>query len=175
MGQYYKVILLAENNLDIYEIIRCFIEPTCNNGSKLMEHSYIHNDFVAIVESLLSPEGMFYKSRIVWAGDYADNEPNLNDNLYTITETQNNKAILSAAKISNDYIYILNHTKKLYIDKTKYDNIHPLPILTAEGNGRGGGDYYGTNMELVGTWARDVISVEKHKPDNYAKFTHKFE
>jgi hypothetical protein len=175
MGQYYKVILLAENNLDIYEIIRCFIEPTYNNGSKLMEHSYIDNDFVAIVESLLSPEGMFYKSRIVWAGDYADNEPNLNDNLYTITETQNNKAILSAAKISKDYIYILNHTKKLYIDKTKYDNIHPLPILTAEGNGRGGGDYYGTNIELVGTWARDVISVEKHKPDNYTKFTHKFE
>lgn len=38
--------------------------------------------------------------------------------------------------------------------------VHPLPLLTAEGNGRGGGDYHEQNpdIELVGTWARDSIS-----------------
>ena len=38
------------------------------------------------------------------------------------------------------------------------------------GNGRGGGDYYGENEELVGTWARDVISIEKDKPNGYDEF-----
>jgi hypothetical protein len=37
--------------------------------------------------------------------------------------------------------------------------IHPLPLLTCEGNGRGGGDYRGES-DLVGRWSRDLISVE---------------
>jgi hypothetical protein len=61
------------------------------------------------------------------------------------------------------YTYIVNHTKKVYIEKK--GDFHPLPILTAEGNGRGGGDYNGPNMDLVGTWARDVISMEHEAPD----------
>ena len=40
--------------------------------------------------------------------------------------------------------------------------IHPLPLLTSEGNGRGGGDYHTSDEYLenmVGSWARDVIEV----------------
>ena len=29
--------------------------------------------------------------------------------------------------------------------------VHPLPLLTADGNGRGGGDYYCLDMNLVGS------------------------
>jgi hypothetical protein len=47
-------------------------------------------------------------------------------------------------------------------------------LLTAEGNGRGGGDYKGSNEHLVGTWARHVISVEKEIPDDYAEFICEF-
>ena len=36
---------------------------------------------------------------------------------------------------------------------------HPLPLLTANGNGRGGGDYLGSDMDLVGSWAGDRIAV----------------
>jgi hypothetical protein len=61
------------------------------------------------------------------------------------------------------YTYIVNHTKKVYVKKT--GDLHPLPILTAEGNGRGGGDYHGPNIDMVGTWARDVISMENEAPD----------
>ena len=43
-------------------------------------------------------------------------------------------------------------------------DLHPLSLLTAEGNGRGGGDYNGPNMDMVGTWARDVISMENEAP-----------
>lgn len=35
----------------------------------------------------------------------------------------------------------------------------PLVLLLAGGNGQGGGDYYGPNKELVGTWIRDVEHI----------------
>ena len=49
--------------------------------------------------------------------------------------------------------------------------VHPLPLLTCDGNGRGGGDWHeenpdGTekeNAKLVGTWAYDHISVTNDK------------
>ena len=47
--------------------------------------------------------------------------------------------------------------------------VHPLPLLTCEGNGRGGGDYRPEDHPLIGIWARDVISVEKEKPDGYVE------
>ena len=34
-------------------------------------------------------------------------------------------------------------------------------LVTDNCNGMGGGDYMSVNEELCGTWARDVISVEK--------------
>lgn len=171
MGQYYKAILLAEKDeQQAHEFIRAFI--LAFTGQKLMEHSYIDDPFVKCVESLLTPEGMFYKTRLVWAGDYADVEANQEKNLYQIADEDKNaqKELLTRTLVSADYRYILNHTKQLYVDKNKCKNtIHPLPLLTAEGNGRGGGDYRGTNLELVGSWARDVISVERVMPNHFTE------
>jgi hypothetical protein len=48
------------------------------------------------------------------------------------------------------------------------DQLHPLPILTCEGNGRGGGDYFG-NYAYVGAWARDLISLEAIAPEGYTE------
>jgi hypothetical protein len=45
--------------------------------------------------------------------------------------------------------------------------IHPLPLLTAEGNGRGGGDYRGNYNNLCGIWSRDSISVANEVPEGY--------
>lgn len=69
--------------------------------------------------------------------------------------------------------YILNHTKMQYVDikhvtaEKGWDTddwfIHPLPLLTCEGCGRGGGDYHRDmrhpSYKYVGLWARDIISV----------------
>lgn len=67
------------------------------------------------------------------------------------------------------YKYIINFTKKIFVCiPEKPDNgwvIHPLPLLCADGNGRGGGDYEGTNMELIGSWAFDNIGVADEIPD----------
>jgi hypothetical protein len=188
MGQYYKVIILADNK----NIIRMWTTPSAyNNGNKLMEHSYINNSFMNAMEYLISPGGIFYMSRIIWAGDYANpyieeniqvskNDDN-NINLYHMAEEQygkyivpymNNKCIEQFIEqfIENmdRYRYIVNHTKKLYVDKEKckkdYNGfiIHPLSLLVTDNcNGMGGGDYNGTNEHLCGTWTRDIISVEK--------------
>lgn len=64
MGQYYKAI-----NLDKRE----FLSPhKYDNGAKLMEHSYLENNLLNAVERLLSPNGSWYKTRLVWGGDYMD-------------------------------------------------------------------------------------------------------
>ena len=76
MGQYYKPV-----NLDKKKFV---YSHDYGNGLKLMEHSWIDNDFVAIVENLIKKGGDWYGDRIVWAGDYAKNEPKRKHNLYHI-------------------------------------------------------------------------------------------
>jgi hypothetical protein len=174
MGQYYKVVFLAEKEENKKDFIRIFIEVNFGNGMKLTEHSYINNKFVNAIEYLLSPEGSFYKSRIVWAGDYADSEIENKQNLYHITYKQLSKEYIPQNIISSEYKYIVNHTKKQYINKSDYNLYHPLPLITAEGNGRGGGDYNGINKDKVGMWSRDILSIEKEIPDSYTEFEYKF-
>ena len=171
MGQYYIAIILADNDSKKAEIIKAYLESFGESGQKLTEHSYINNNFVNTFEFQLTKDGMFYKSRVVWAGDYADNEVNSVKNLNKLTNELPDKSLNKLRipiKSCKEYRYIINHTKKQYVDKEN-QYYHPLPLLTAEGNGRGGGDYYGQGEKLVGTWARDVISVEKEFPEDYTK------
>lgn len=79
--------------------------------------------------------------------------------------------------------YLVNHDKKQFVNKTKVPKdgdgwkIHPLPLLTCEGNGRGGGDFYINtekkqgNVKLIGIWARDRISVVSTKAEIPKGFT----
>ena len=179
MGQYYKVIILSDSG----EFIRVWIYAF--GGSKLMEHSYQNTTFMKAIEHILSVQGMFYKSRIVWAGDYAPEESvalteekekekeKKEQNLYNLASEENpihKDKMFVLNKIATDPLpYIANHSKKLFVNKTKVKGIHPLPLLVSEGNGNGGGDYYGTNDHLCGTWSRDIISMETTIPDGYTE------
>ncbi len=175
MGQGYKALILGSQPDQGAEVIRTWVNPHhYDNGYKLTEHSYIGNNFVGALEFLINPLGMFYKSRVVWSGDYADKEVGLDENLYEISDNEINagKASLPVGRDISEYRYIVNHTTAQYVDKATCvshpsHNLHPLPLLTAEGNGRGGGDYHGANEEMVGKWARHVLSVEKDKPVGY--------
>lgn len=229
MGQSYEFIILGEKPNDTEsETIRAFVDPgtipigpSCRygHGSKLTEHSGFGSAYIRAIEALLAPGRMFYRSRIVWAGDYADCEPNSAETAETATaetataetamattaataETAKNlhqlvQDELEAAyekkkkglpiysrmlvPIPNDehFRYLVNHTKRLYVDTTRvgskpkicYNNcrMHPLPLLVAEGNNRGGGDYgtHGNDFELCGTWARDAISVDDVMPTGF--------
>lgn len=85
---------------------------------------------------------------------------------------------------------LVNHTKQTYYDLNEYyakyieavpDKLqqrqiwlpHPLPLLTAAGNGQGGGDYYSKiGADKVGTWAFDTIEWSATIPDqNYVNET----
>jgi len=181
MGQGYRAVILASETEP--EIIRTWIDShSYANGYKLMEHSYMGNVYVQGLEYLISPLGMFYKSRVVWAGEYADPEAGSDKNLnaFTSDEDIEGRMYQPFRHDMSPYRYIVNHTQKVYVDKNYGEGggwrVHPLPLLTAEGNGRGGGDYRGITDQLVGTWARNVISVEKEVPDGYTElvceFTH---
>jgi hypothetical protein len=179
MGQYYKFIILNDTKKNNKEVIIFYMKPhDYMHGAKLMEHSYFDIDFLNTVESILSKEGDFYKSRIVWAGDYADDEDDSDENLYRLAEKYTPfTMVLKNRNIKNKYI--VNHTKKLYTpieQKSSTDyKIHPLPLLVSEGNGRGGGDYDGNNSDMCGSWARDVISIEEEIPENYTELECNFD
>lgn len=89
------------------------------------------------------------------------------------------------------YVYLLNHSKAEYVDMTKlpkthrwtrgksglkeYACIHPLSILTSSGNKNSDGDYEGkAGKKYIGSWAGDVISVEKEVPENFTEIQPKF-
>ena len=79
--------------------------------------------------------------------------------------------------------FILNHDKKCYIDIEEYEKnnltcaedcdwrFHPIPLLTAVGNGRGGGDFSGIGEEDVGCWAGDLLEVRNARPNGYIDVT----
>lgn len=181
MGQYYLSVKLDQTK----RIPVAYLSPsdikfkwTRNDGKvfymgtgvKLMEHSWLKNSFVHSIERLLTPGNDWYKSPIVWAGDYADQEPGASTNIYGMCEEEI-KVKRPKKTLNKKYHYIVNHDKKLYVDKRNVPcvdgwGIHPLPLLTCEGNGRGGGDYR-KDSDLIGSWARNVISVEDHIPEGY--------
>ena len=173
-----------------------------DNGIKLMEHSYIENNFVTTFEHSIANK----PTRIVWAGDYADGEK-VNSEFYK--ELENKSAANTDDELEGEnlfnlcddifkeiqpeenltyYRWLINMDKKQYVDKNKLFtagdwDIHPLPLLVAEGNGNGGGDYYDTKSDfhLVGTWARDRIMVtntdytETIKNKGYTELITKFQ
>jgi hypothetical protein len=143
-----------------------------------MEHSFINNHFVSAVESLIwnKPE------HIVWAGDYADNCKQRKTNVYDRC-TDKNQVNPNMMVSTSESRFVINHTKGLYVDKNKVPKdennynlkLHPLPLLSCEGNLRGGGDFRGIKgAEFVGTWARDLISVSSKKPIGFKEITPNF-
>lgn len=179
MGQYYKAIFLEDKaSNDAPETIIGIFDTY-----KLMQESWIDFAFTRYIEANLVNEGR----RIVLAGDYADAEPNSTDNLYVMAMDmvkENLEINVSQTKTllehQTTFRYIINHTKKQYVDKDKVmpndegSRIHPLTILTSEGNGRGGGDYRGDNQDLAGTWSRNKISVSNDIPDGYEELITNF-
>lgn len=172
MGQYYKPC-----NLDKKEWV---LSHDYGNGFKLMEHSWLTNDFVAVVENLIKKGGAWYGNRIVWAGDYADDEEGTERNLYNLIGTDGIKIVPPKVKCDKKNRYLVNLDKNEFVDLTKVPKstadwmdgegwrIHPLPLLTCEGNGRGGGDYHG-DSPLIGAWARNRVVIQENEPEGMSE------
>lgn len=194
MGQYYYPTLVEGNRLEV------FYSHDYENGLKLMEHSYIGNDFVNAVVSQIAGNPM----KVAWIGDYSDDqygdpyEKKLSRkqfmSIYKRVMDRKKYEKPEPIKQSIDSIsgYLVNHTQKVVIDLKKYvaankqhytwfDKecnicIHPLPLLTACGNRRGGGDYRNEypDCDKVGTWAFDLIELADEKPDGYQEVMYHF-
>jgi len=188
VGQYYQSVIGSERGWNK----KVYYPLDFDDGLKLTEHSFVDTDFMVKIHSLI------YKNpkRVLWVGDYANEK---GDEFYfrsnRVKEKQPSIPTYkfvwgrSCSRRSNDttpgtpidyeHSYLVNHTLKGYIDMHKYYNaskynvwgiIDPLPILTAVGNGRGGGDYSGTNENRVGSWKWHLISIEDSPPDGYSEF-----
>lgn len=129
----------------------------------------MRNGFVTNVSSLLRGAG----ACVVWAGDYADNEPDTGTNLSHACRDGPWLPIEDGVRMSA-FPFLLNHDKRLFVEipwrlaGPASRPLHPLPVLTAEGNGRGNGDLHADHSwsPFVGTWARDLVSVATEKPED---------
>lgn len=84
------------------------------------------------------------------------------------------------------YEYILNFDKKQFVRIPKKSDkkdahgsmltIHPLPLLCADGNGRGGGDYgkHNSDFDKVGIWAYDRIGIDNEIPEGFTELVVNF-
>lgn len=161
MGQYYIAV-----NLDKKEYVR---PHDYDNGAKLLEHSYIQNEFLGAVTRILKKE--WKGDRVVWVGDYFEKNENPKVPVtYGDLETSYQQIKPPAKKVTKGFLN--NEDLELSIDLSQvraYEGaveegweLHPLSLLTACGNGRGGGDLNNEThylYRLVGTWAGDHLSV----------------
>ena len=126
MGQYYHAVFLRSPSDKDKMIICKMIAHDYRQGVKLMEHSYLGTGFPESVMYQLTPEGLFHHCRVVWAGHYADAEPETSINLFL----QEAQTVITPfdVKTSTEYPFLINHTKKLYVDcRRALTNLHPLP------------------------------------------------
>lgn len=172
MGQYYTVYLEKPEGW------RQITPVQYDNTNKLTESSFFGNNYVkAVCEYLAEP------ARVAWIGDYATVEDGMAYHANIADEEllpllAGNAPLLDVLKDTKERRYLVNHTKGQYIDLVKYQEqykelipqyedliTHPLPLLTACGNGQGGGDYWGMNQDAVGTWAFDTIQTTDSFPE----------
>lgn len=132
MGQYFYPLLVADNG-DMYR----GYSHDFNEGLKLMEHSWVGNDFVNAILGMIDGNPM----RMAWIGDYSDgvvsDDTNFGDGFvvgrdsfmrYFFYATGHNDG---PKKLENDvprFLFDMNHTdcyavnltKQVYIDLEKY-------------------------------------------------------
>ena len=153
MGAYYEACVRDER----------YCTHELNNGLKLMEHGYIGNNYCQAIEYKL----LNNPQPLVWVCDYHEE-----DDRCSITWENTEEGTLEEAPnayIKNKIVYVLNHSKGLYFELSKVQEllgeseyglyIHPLPILcNSDITAMGGGDFHPEDIRR-GTWCLDDISV----------------
>ena len=157
MGQYYTLITIDLKRESIHNY-------TPTSGNKLMEFAYYH-DYMA---NLFCSKLYYNPQRVIVLGDYAEQEdfkaPILQGlfDLEKLATTEEEQPLADPFDYNEEYV--INHTTNQYIkleapkNSSDFKPFEPL-LLCALGNGKGGGDYFGVNEKLVGSWAGCVIEV----------------
>lgn len=172
MGQYYMPVIQEERKL--YRVY----SHDFSGGLKLTEHSFIGNEFVNVVCNYIVENPV----NLWWLGDYAkdfdfENEKEFK-RIYDYAWKENGKATTTIPEKNTDFDwskqwYFVNETKKEFVKMPVIKNeeygwtYNCVSLLTAVGNGRGGGDYWREDMQsVVGYWAGDVVYLTLEKPDD---------
>ena len=187
MGQYHLFASQTQyGKLSLYE----------PDGLKLMESAYFNDPDLSrfLEQAYRNP------MRIALVGDYSDDIDSPNPESLTTQMVKElhrlawgDENMRSARnRLSGPtpplHRYIINHTKRLFIDTIRTIEregfaqvdgrcgrpdgfpINPVAILCDLGNGEGGGDYFGPDRKLAGTWAWDFISLDDERPSEYDEF-----
>lgn len=196
MGQYYKPVVKVDD--EVIAIEREYLGSYI--GGKLTELAWgVDREFVNSVIACLYKK--IEPCKLAFIGDYSsDDECNWfwnkqhNFTWNWAWNEQNQKIIRPTSfgpkpfKFVETLIpgiktnkYLVNHTIKQYLDIDKYihncgmglDCLHPVVMLTAVGNGLGGGDYDtdAIDADKVGIWAWDDLNIRGKIPKGYEEFT----
>ena len=183
MGQYYTPYLRKADNTEevLYSASpKKFYETRDFNwhiGNKITEHSWIGNWLTDFISWKLYKNPM----HVIWLGDYAEATNKVPeeylDHIRTLEETHYD---IPPVVFSYNNKWIVNHSQNIAFQiPDDCDGPHnswaeayhyPISLLTALGNGKGGGDYYSSDGEflpLIGTWCNDIVSIEDEIPEGY--------
>lgn len=168
MGAYYEATI-GETRYDTHAL---------DNGLKLMEHSYVENNYCMAIEYMLldNPQSL------VWLCDYHEA-----DDKVSLTWDNTNEEAPKAAPddFGKENYYIINHDYDVYYDRNKLlelyketngeDSwaINPLPLLcNSDSDAQGGGDFHSSDIRR-GIWAGDSIEIKMDRPLNMDDITDK--
>ncbi len=153
MGAYYECTL-NHKRYDVHAM---------NQGAKLMEHSYLENDYVNVMMGALIGN----PKEVVWLCDYHEKDDKTS---HTWDNTKEIGEYPTKPRVKLDY-FILNHTKKVSINVnhlhdlyTEHNvsswHIHPIPILcNSDEMSQGGGDYHKEDSRRA-SWCGDTLEVQ---------------
>lgn len=187
-----EILYLNDGTHFIIYSFSCQVKGLGHNGVKLMEHSWWDNEFLTNFCARLYERSRENnkETHILWLGDCAELDglsslEGLSACFARVTRRSwlkqalqdPNRKEIDIGNTNPDFSlinkFLVNTTKQEFINCTTYYNcnhdvddwcIHPLPLLTAVGNGEGGGDYFGVNNELVGRWAGDALYIDDEEP-----------
>ena len=168
MGQYYKAYTKNATEEKVWSMQSTQFETTHDFeyyiGVKLMEHSWYGNTLTDAMSFYL------YKNptQLAWVGDYA-REHEMHPMCWGKDEDTDFNYVPSDQRFDYHNKWLVNHTTKEAFDLTPTSNswvVYPISVITACGNGRGGGDYRG-NHKMVGAWAMHILSIEDAVPEGF--------
>jgi hypothetical protein len=195
MGQYYKALVIGESgNIQILdphsfdESAKLMAFSWCGNRFVNAVLSLIHNKKAKVAfigdyaedsydasddsnDSILPREVFMKYYKAAWSGR---KKTGMQKSSFT-------KADMELMDTDTTGKYLVNHDTSEFIDISAYINeakerddgvwwaVNPLPLLTACGNGLGGGDFFSENIGFddVGKWAFAILEYTEHIPEGY--------
>lgn len=168
MGQYYHAYTKNASEKRAWSLQCTNFTETRNFdwyvGLRLTEHSWYGN--------ILTDAMSFYlyqnPTQLAWVGDYA-NDAEVYDKCWR-DDTYEYHFEVHDEKFDYTGKWLVNHTTKeaFTIERPTGEAWVPYPIslITACGNGKGGGDYRGQH-KMIGKWAMHTLSIEDEVPADY--------